>query len=86
MRNPKGVYTEMLYQDFMFYSNSPRSTVYVLQVHTNLEPFKLNKNGLHYYAGNDRSNFRYPDDKLLSQGYFFTKREFEILKLMILIL
>jgi len=81
MRNPKGKYTEMLYQDFMFYSESSHNTVYVLQVHTNLEGFKLNKSGLHYYAGNDIENFRYPDDKLLSLGYFFTKREFEILKL-----
>ena len=41
----------------------------------------MKKQGYHYYVGNDLSKFKYPDDELLKIGNDFTKREFEIIKL-----
>ena len=48
---------------------------------TNIDKFKMKKNGYHYYTGNDLSYFNYPDDELLKIGNIFTKRELEITKL-----
>ena len=81
LRNPKGTYSEILFQCYLFYSEIPHKTVYLLQIHTNIDKFKMKKNGYHYYTGNDLSYFNYPDDELLKIGNIFTKREFEIIKL-----
>lgn len=81
LKNPKGTFSEMLFQCYLFYSETPIKTVYILQIHTNIDRFKKIKNGFHYYVGNDLSNFRYPDRELLNMGNGFTKREFEIIKL-----
>ena len=79
--NPKGTYSEILFQCYLFYGEIPHKTVYVLQIHTNIDRFKMKKHGFHYYIGNDLSYFRYPDEKLLQLGNIYTKREFEIIKL-----
>lgn len=79
--NPRGTYSEILFQCYLFYGEIPHKTVYVLQVHTNIDKFKMKKHGFHYYIGNDLSYFRYPDDELLHLGNIYTKREFEIIKL-----
>ncbi|HWS59628.1 MAG TPA: LuxR C-terminal-related transcriptional regulator [Flavobacterium sp.] len=81
LRNPKGTYSEILFQCYLFYSDIPHKTVYLLQIHTNIDKFKMKKQGYHYYTGNDFSYFRYPDEKLLQMGNIFTKRELEIIKL-----
>jgi len=81
MRNPKGIYNEILFQCYLFYSKVPHETVYVLIVLTNIDSFKMRKNGYHYYFGNDLTYFRYPDEKMLQMGNVFTKREFEVIKL-----
>ena len=81
MRNPQGIFNEILYQCYSFYSDAPRKTVYVLIALTNIESFKMRKNGYHYYTGNDMSYFRYPDEKLLRTGNNFTRREYEIIRL-----
>ena len=81
MRNPKGTYSEILFQCYLFYSEIPHKTVYDLQIHTNIDGFKVKKYGYHYYVGNDLSYFRYPDEELLQLGNIYTKREFEIIKL-----
>lgn len=81
VKNPKGTYSEILFQCYLFYSEIPHKTVYLLQIHTNIDCFKKIKNGYHYYIGNDFSNFRYPDEQLLQLGNVFTKRELEIIKL-----
>lgn len=81
VRNPKGNYSEILFQCYLFYSEIPHKTVYAIQIHTNIDNFKMRKQGYHYYVGNDLSNFKYPDDELLKKGNDFTKREFEIIKL-----
>ena len=81
LRNPKGIYSETLFQCYLFYTEIPHKTVYILQVHTNIDWCKKIKHGYYYYAGNDISHFKYPDDTLLNGGSNFTKREFEIIKL-----
>ncbi len=81
MRNPKGVYSEILFQSYLFYSDLPRKSVYLLQVLTNIDSFKMSKHGYHYYVGNDPRYFRYPDQELLNIGNVFSKRELEIIRL-----
>jgi len=79
--NPKGEYSETLFQCYLFYSEIPHKTVYILQVHTNIDWCKNIRKGVYYYSGNDVSLFRYPDDELLNVCKDFTKRELEIIKL-----
>jgi len=76
-----GKYKCLLFQCYLFYSEKPTKTVYVIQVHTNVDWCKKIQKENHYYAGNDLSLFRYPDEKFLQIGSVFTKREFEIIKL-----
>lgn len=76
-----GKYKCLLFQCYMFYSETPTKTVYVIQVHTNVDWCEKIKKANHYYAGNDLSYFQYPDEKLLRIGCIYTKREFEIIKL-----
>jgi len=66
--NPQGEYAEILFQSYLFYSEIPHKTVYLLQVHTNLHWYKKFKHGFHYYYGNDMSLFKYPDEALLKMG------------------
>jgi DNA-binding CsgD family transcriptional regulator len=81
VRNPEGGYSNLLIQCYLFYSALPVKTVYLIQIHTDIESFKKSKNDYHYYAGNDLSNFRYPDQELLNIGNPLSDREFEIVKL-----
>ena len=81
MRNPEGGYNQILFQCYLFYSSFPYKTVYLLQIHTNIDWWKPAKNGFHYYVGNDLKLFRYPDNDLLNIGIPFSQREFEIIKL-----
>lgn len=81
LRNPEGKYSEILFQCYLFYSEIPHKTIYLLQVHTNIDWYNKFKKGFHYYSGNDISLFKYPDEALLKLGNDFTKREFEIIKL-----
>jgi DNA-binding CsgD family transcriptional regulator len=81
LRNPYGAFSEMLFQCFLFYSEIPHKTVYLLQVHTNIDYYKNFKCGFHYYSGNDMSLFKYPDEDLLKIGNDLTNRELEIIKL-----
>lgn len=79
--NPKGKYSETLFQCYLFYTEIPHKTVYILQIHTNIDWCRKIKHGYYYYAGNDMSHFKYPNVTLLNGGSNFTKREFEIIKL-----
>ena len=81
LRNLEGVYAEMLFQCYLFYGEIPHKTVYLLQVHTNIDWYNKFKQGFHYYSGNDLSLFRFPDEALLKIGNDLTKRELEIIKL-----
>ncbi len=81
MRKTSGKYSNILTQNYLYYSDIPYKTVFFLKVHTNIDWCKKFKNGYHYYIGNDMSFFRYPDIEMLQLGIVFSKREFEIVKL-----
>lgn len=83
LRNPHGSFRDMLIQCYLFYGEEPIKTVYILQIHTDIESIKKSKNGYHYYVGNDQSNLRFPDEELLLIGNPLTNREFEIVKLIL---
>ena len=80
-RNGTGNYSNQLVQCYLFYNDAPYETVYMLNINTDIGWYKNLRNRLHYYIGNDMSNFRYPDEELLQKGHTFTDREFEIIKL-----
>jgi DNA-binding CsgD family transcriptional regulator len=82
VRNSSGGYSNFLFQCYAFYSTTPYTGVFLLLIHTNIDWFKKIKNSYHFYVGNDMSYFRYPDEKLLMMGNPFSKREFEIIRLM----
>ena len=77
----EGKYKCLLFQCYMFYSETPVKTVYVIQVHTDVDWCKDLKKQFHYYSGTDLSLFKYPDKELMQIGNIYTKREFEIIKL-----
>jgi len=81
IRNPQGEYPDLLFQLYLFYSTVSYKSVFLLQVHTNIDSNNKRKHGYHYYVGNDLANFRYPDEELLTMGVPFTDREFEIIRL-----
>ena len=81
MRSPEGNYTNQLIQCYLFYSLVPAETVYMIHINTDISWYKKMKHGYHYYAGEDLSYFRYPDEELLMKGNIFSEREFEIIKL-----
>ncbi|MHC1778008.1 MAG: response regulator transcription factor [Lentimicrobium sp.] len=81
IRNPLGKYNSLLFQCYLFYTEIPVKTVYLIQVHTDISWFKKIKHGYHYYIGTDLSLFRYPDEILLKQGNIFSDREFSIIRL-----
>lgn len=81
IRNPMGEYSCLLIQCYLFYSSVPYNTVYILQLHTDVDWCMKIKNGFHYYVGNDLSYFRYPDKSLMNTGQIFSDREFQIIKL-----
>ena len=80
IRNSMGEYPNLLFQLYFMYS-PVHSTVFLFQVHTDIDSFKKRKHGYHYYVGDDFSNFRFPDEKLLALGNPLSVREFEIVKL-----
>jgi hypothetical protein len=81
IRNGKGKFSNFLIQGYLFYAEVPLKTVYFFKLHTKIDWCKKIRHGYHYYIGNDLSYFRYPDLELLNTGNVFTKREFEIIKL-----
>jgi len=84
IRNVSGGYSNILTQNYLYYTPIPYKTVFFLKIHTNIDYNKKIKCGYHYYTGNDMVYFRYPDDEMLGMGNVFTKREFEIVKLIAL--
>jgi len=82
MKNAQGKYSNFLMQYYIFYSEVPYKSVFTLKVQTNIDWCKKYSHGFHYYLGEDLSNFRYPDQALLMIGNIFTRREFEIIKLL----
>lgn len=81
IRNPKGEYTNLLFQCYLFYCVIPHNTVFIIEILTDIDWFKKIRHGYHYYIGNDLSYFKYPDEELLMKGNIFSDREFEIIKM-----
>jgi DNA-binding CsgD family transcriptional regulator len=81
VKNANGKYINVLSQFFVYYSEVPYKSVFVLKIHTNIDWYKKHKSDHHYYLGEDVSNFRYPDEALLKLGIIFSKREFDIIHL-----
>jgi DNA-binding CsgD family transcriptional regulator len=84
LRNAAGGYTQTLFQEYMYFVSIPYKSVFILQIHTNIDWWKPAKNGFHHYVGNDLKLHRYPDNDLLNIGIPFSSREFEIIKLIAL--
>jgi hypothetical protein len=81
LRNASNNYISLLIQNYTFYSPAPDATVYCLHIYTDVDWYKKIEKHNHYYIGNDLYFFKYPDEELLNIGNVFTKREFEIIKL-----
>ena len=76
-----GVYSNMLVQDYLFFTPIPYKMVFLIQVITNVSDRKMKNNHFHYYYGDDPSFFRFPDENLLNIGMPYSKRELEIIRL-----
>jgi len=81
IRNASGNYNNLFVQDYMFYSPIPYKAVFLIQVVTNIDWYKMKKDRFHHYAGNDLSLFKFPDQKLLDIGPDLSYREFEIIRM-----
>jgi DNA-binding CsgD family transcriptional regulator len=81
VKNASGNYVNLLYQGYLFYSEQQFPSTYAIMVHTDVTGMMKARYGYHYYVGNDPAYFRFPDDNLLKTGNVFSRREFEIIKL-----
>jgi DNA-binding CsgD family transcriptional regulator len=81
VRNAKGGYSCMLMQNYLYFSEIPYKSVFLIKVHTHVDFCKTINKGFHYYLGNDSSLFRYPDEEIRKLSHPFSSREFEIIKL-----
>jgi hypothetical protein len=81
LRNPSGVYFKALCQAYFFSSRIPQKKIYLIQVISNVDLYKIKKDRFHHYVGNDLSLFKFPDQKLLEIGPDLTYRELEIIRL-----
>jgi len=80
-RKPDGSYFDVLYQAFLFYSKVPYESVFLILVMTDITGLGKVHKGFHYYIGEDRKFFRYPDKELLMTGSVFSHTEFSIINL-----
>jgi hypothetical protein len=74
-------YADYLYQSFLFYSQIPYPSTFLILVITDISEFEKPFKGFHYYIGNDPKIFRFPDKELLTSGLIFSHSEFEIIEL-----
>ena len=81
-KHVKDYYSNILVQCYLFFSDVPYQTVFLLQVCTDISWFKKLDHSYHYYLGNDLSFFRYPDKEMLLAGNIFSKKEFVIIELL----
>lgn len=72
LKNPSGEFMNTLIQCYLFFTDSPYKTVFILQVLTDISWFDKSKQGYHFYLGNDPYFFRYPDENLLLKGNVFS--------------
>jgi len=72
LKNSLDQYINMLFQSYLFYTNVPYKTVFILHVLTDISWLKEVKPGYHFYFGNDPYYFRYPNEKILLTGNIFS--------------
>ena len=77
----QGKYQNQMIQAYVFKTMNPDKNVYGINVHTDISWFNKKIYGFNNYIGLDLSYFRFPDEELIMEGCVFSKREFEILKL-----
>ena len=80
MQKPSGGFTNLLLQCYLFYSRIPYDTIFLLEIHTDIDWYKTRKHGFHYYLGDDLSKFKCPDEELLNVGIPYSDRESEIIR------
>jgi DNA-binding CsgD family transcriptional regulator len=80
-KKPEGGIANYLYQGYTFYSKVPYESVFLILVITDISGFDNIHKGFHFYGGNDRQFFRFPDDELLLSGMIFSHTEFRIIEL-----
>jgi len=80
-RSGEGNFMDYLLQTYSFYREIPHPTIFTIIVATQLDPSIVDPVYGHYYAGDDASMFRYPDNALLQIGHKFSLRELEIIKM-----
>jgi len=81
-RKPDGSCCSLLYQAYFFYSKLPYESVFLLMAITDISGFKncVDKR-CHFYTGDDRQFFRYPDVELFRSKCIFSDTEFRIIEL-----
>lgn len=80
-RKPEGGETNLLYQAYVFYSKIPYESTFLILVITDISKFTKIHKGFHFYMGDDRKYFRFPDEELLMSGMMFSNTEFRIIEL-----
>lgn len=78
--NGQGDYSNILHQVYFFYCQI-KKTVYLINILNNIDWYMKNKKNFYYYLGDNLSYFKYPTKEFLNQGYVFSNREFEIIKM-----
>jgi hypothetical protein len=72
LKNSSGEFINTMVQYYLFFTDAPYKTVFILQVLTDISWFDKKKPGYHFYLGNDPYYFRYPDENLLLKGNVFS--------------
>jgi DNA-binding CsgD family transcriptional regulator len=80
-RKNDGNYFNALYQAYLFYSKVPYESVFLILIITDISEFKNIHKGFHFYNGEERNFFRFPDNDLLMTGSIFSPTEFHIIEL-----
>lgn len=80
-RKPDGSCFHLLYQANLIYSKVPYESVFLILVITDISEFEKMPKSFHYYSGDDRRFFRFPDEELLMIGNIFSHSEFNIIEL-----
>jgi hypothetical protein len=70
--NSKSELINTLLQCYLFYTEVPYKTVFILKVMTDISWFRRATPGYHFYLGNDPYYFRFPDENLLIKGSVFS--------------
>jgi DNA-binding CsgD family transcriptional regulator len=80
IRNSENKYSVILFQCYLFFSETPHRTVYLFELLTLIDGNFKRKYDNHHYYGSDLTYFRYPDEKLINTGFNFSKREFQVIQ------